>query len=111
MRPALFLVLALGLPTAAPSASYNCDLATLSPNERTICAYRDLNDMDVEMATMYRLLTGLFGMGTRGMMQDDQHAWLQQRMACGTDTGCIRQSYRQRIGELQAIYDRIDRPI
>jgi Uncharacterized protein conserved in bacteria, putative lipoprotein len=111
MRPALLLSLVLALPLPAQAASYNCDLATLTPNERVICQTRDLNDMDVEMATMFRLLSGLFGMGTRGAMRDDQHAWLQGRMACGTHTACIRNAYRQRINELQAIYDRIDRPI
>ena len=115
MRPAPILApilaLALMLPAAAQAASYNCDLTTLAPDEQVICHYRDLNDMDVEMATMYRMLTGLFGMGMRGAIQDDQHAWLQGRMTCGADAACIRYAYRRRIAELQAIYDGIDRPI
>ncbi|MCA0203233.1 MAG: hypothetical protein LCH92_02740 [Proteobacteria bacterium] len=111
MRPALSVALLLALPLPAGAASYDCTLPTLSPNERVICQTRDLNDMDVEMATMFRLLSGLFGMGMRGAMQDAQHEWLQGRMACGTDIPCIRNAYRQRIDALQAIYDGIDRPI
>lgn len=111
MRPAPILALALLLPAAAQAASFNCDLTTLAPDEQVICHYRDINDMDVEMATMYRMLTGLFAMGTRGAMRDDQHAWLQGRMRCGTDAACIRNAYRQRIDQLQALYDSIDRPI
>lgn len=111
MRPALPLAVLLALPLPAGAASYDCTLPTLTPNEQAICQTRDLNDMDVEMATMFRLLSGLFGMGMRGAMQDDQRAWLQTRMACGPDTACIRHAYRQRIDALQAIYDGIDRPI
>ncbi|WP_417626876.1 lysozyme inhibitor LprI family protein [Pararhodobacter aggregans] len=111
MRPALLLAVLLALPEPASAASYDCTLPTLTPNERAICQTRDLNDMDVEMATMFRLLSGLFGMGMRGAMQDDQRVWLQTRMACGPDAACIRHAYRQRIDALQAIYDGIDRPI
>lgn len=111
MRLAPILALALMLPASAEAASFNCDLTNLAPDEQVICHYRDINDMDVEMATMYRMLTGLFAMGMRGVMQDDQHAWLQGRMACGADADCIRNAYRQRIDALQATYDSIDRPI
>ncbi len=113
MRPApiLALILALTLPATAPAASFDCTLSTLTPDEQVICRYRDLNDMDVEMATMFRMLTGLFGMGMRGAIQDDQSAWLETRRTCGADDACLRRAYRSRIDALQAIYDGIDRPI
>ena len=113
MRALLTTTLSLCLlaPVATQAASYDCTLKSLTPNEQTICQNRDLNDLDVEMATTYRLLSGLFAMGTRGAMQDDQSAWLQDRMACGTNVTCIGDAYRLRLRQLQAIYDGIDRPI
>ena len=111
MRAAFPFILTLLVPVAGHAASFNCDLTTLTPNEQVICQNRDLNDLDVEMATMYRLLSGLFGMGMRGAMHDDQSAWLHTRMACGADAGCIRGAYNRRLEELRAIYDGIDRPI
>ncbi|WP_127104315.1 lysozyme inhibitor LprI family protein [Pararhodobacter zhoushanensis] len=103
--------LALLLPGAVQAASFDCTLTTLTPNEQVICQNRDLNDLDVEMATMYRLLSGLFAMGMRGAMHDDQSAWLHERMACGANAACIRDAYTRRIRALQAVYDGIDRPI
>lgn len=110
MRHLLALALLLS-PLPATAASFDCELPTLNPNERAICDNRDLNDADVRMATMLHFLTGLFGMGTRGNIQDDQAVWLQERMACEADLACIRDAYARRINALQAIYDGIDRPL
>ncbi|HPD93929.1 MAG: hypothetical protein H6900_15595 [Rhodobacter sp.] len=112
MRPAPVFALILALaPAAAGAASFDCTLPTLTPNELAICNNRDLNDADVQMVTTLHLLSGLFGMGRRGAMMDDQRAWLQGRMACGADVACIRESYARRLQELQAVYDSIDRPL
>ena len=104
-------LLAALVATPLHAASYDCSLPHLAPDERMICDDRVLNDLDVEMAVMFRMLTGLFGMGMRGSMQDDQRDWLSQRQSCGADRDCLEQAYRNRIGALQAIYDGIDRPI
>ncbi|WP_283176038.1 hypothetical protein [Gemmobacter sp. 24YEA27] len=111
MRRALSLAILLSLPLPVAAASFDCTLARLSPNERAICDNRDLNDADVEMATLLKFLTGLFAMGYRGEILDDQAAWLQERMGCEADLACIRAAYARRIGTLQAIYDGIDRPL
>lgn len=63
------------------------------------------------MATKYQFLRGLFAMGFRGEMQDRQNSWLAKRKQCGSDVSCLSNSYRQRIGELDAIYNKIDRPL
>lgn len=111
-RPPLFaLLLALALPQAAGAASFDCDLPDLAPDERVICDTRDLNDADVRMVTTLQFLAGLFGMGARGALMDDQAEWLRGRMACGADAACIRDAYRGRQRELEAIYEGIDRPL
>lgn len=111
MRLAYPLCLMLALPGIAPAASFDCDLTTLAPDERTICDNRDLNDADVRMVTTFDLLAGLFAMGTRGNMQDDQVAWLKERQACKADAACIRDAYARRMKQLDDIYNNIDRPI
>ena len=112
MRLALCLSVVIALsPLTAAAASFDCTLPSLTPNELAICNNRDLNDADVQMVTTLNLLTGLFGMGRRGAIMDDQRAWLQSRMACGADVACIRESYARRLQDLQAVYDSIDRPL
>ncbi|HGM6985443.1 DUF1311 domain-containing protein [Serratia marcescens] len=104
------LFTALAAPLAAQAASFDCTKAA-SRDERAICANRTLNDLDVQMATKYQFLRGLFAMGARGAMQDSQQDWLTKRQQCGTDTTCLLQSYRTRIAELDDIYRRIDKPL
>ena len=112
MRPLfLLLPLSLALPLPAAAASFDCSLATLQPDEQAICDNRDLNDADVRMVTTLKFLTGLFGMGTRGMIMDEQALWLRQRMQCGADLTCLRRSYKARQQALDAIYEGIDRPL
>lgn len=99
------------LATGAGAASFDCGLPHLAPDERAICDNRDLNDDDVRMVTRLDFLTGLFAMGTRGAILDDQREWLRNRQSCGADLPCLRRSYRERLDALQAIYDGIDRPL
>ena len=109
---AMIALCATGMaPAPSGAASFDCTQAGLAADEQAICDNRTLNDLDVEMATMYRLLRGLFMMGRRGAMADDQQAWLSARQACGADIACLDAAYRTRIEALQALYDSIDRPI
>ncbi|AGT07668.1 lysozyme inhibitor LprI family protein [Paracoccus aminophilus] len=113
MRPilsALSLTLLLA-PNPGAAASFNCTKTGLAPDEKAICANRDLNDADVRMVTTLHLLAGLFAMGVRGNMMDDQASWLKQRQACKADVACIRDAYKRRQGQLDQIYNNIDRPI
>lgn len=96
------------LPVAA--ASFDCKKAKQA-DEKAICADRQLSEMDVQVATTYRLLRGLFAMGMRGSLGDSQLAWLEQRRACGANKACLRQRYQERLDALQKVYDGIDKPI
>ncbi|MEG7361319.1 hypothetical protein V5264_16685 [Pseudomonas citronellolis] len=105
---AVCVLAAAALPAGA--ASFDCKKARHA-DEKAICADRQLSELDVQMATTYRLLSGLFAMGMRGNMGDAQLAWLDQRRACGRDKACLKQRYQERLDALQKIYDGIDKPL
>jgi uncharacterized protein len=87
---------------SAQAASYDCDQARTS-DEIAICKNRELNDLDVKMATMFEIAKGFVLMGQRGAMQDDQREWLADRRECGARVACLKRSYRKRIGELEEV--------
>lgn len=90
----------LAAATPAAAASFDCGKARTA-DEKAICASPALSDLDVEMATLYRVRMQIpMLMGSRGAAQDEQHAWLTQRSACGGDAACLTQTYRQRIAAL-----------
>lgn len=99
---------AMALPASA--ASFDCKKAHHA-DEKAICADRQLSELDVQMATTYRLLGGLFAMGARGDMGDAQLTWLDQRRACGASKACLKQRYQERLDALQKIYDGIKKPL
>lgn len=109
VRETLVTIAAL-FPLVGYSASFDCQKAT-QLDEKAICADRSLNDMDVEMATKYQFLRGLFPMGTRGAMQDAQQVWLRDRQKCGGDTACLTKSYEGRLQQLDEIYAGINKPL
>jgi uncharacterized protein len=100
-RAAIAAAAALMFGASAHAASFDCNQAR-TPDEIAICENRDLNDMDVRMATLLDIAKGFVLMGERGAIQDDQRDWLQNRRRCGGDVECLRRSYRKRIGELEA---------
>ncbi|NLU15211.1 lysozyme inhibitor LprI family protein [Serratia liquefaciens] len=106
---ALLFTALLSVP-AVQAASFDCAKA-VSADEKAICASRTLSDKDVEMATKYQFLQGLFAMGVRGEMQDQQQRWLEQRKLCGSDANCLVASYQTRIAELDDIYQHINKPL
>jgi len=87
---------------AAVYAPLNCAKAQ-SPSETTICKSYALGQDEARMATLYALTTALVAMGQRGEIRDQQQAFLMRREACGTDAGCIRNVYAQRIEHLNAV--------
>ncbi|MBW8301266.1 MAG: hypothetical protein K0M60_16845 [Hydrogenophaga sp.] len=87
---ALAILSSLGAGLPAQAASFDCDKPDLAADETAICANRDLNDMDVKMVTTFELITGLLPMGNRGVVQDEQVAWLSKRQACNADLACLR---------------------
>ena len=109
----LLIALAVAVSSAAGAAraaSFDCGKAH-TPDERAICATRDLNDQDVRMATMFHMLRGMRAMGVTGSMGERQRAWLAERRRCGADRRCIASAYATRLRELQANYDSLPRPL
>ncbi len=81
-------------------ASAASSIATPRRSSRTrppSCANRDLNDLDVRMATEIQWLSGMYAMGVRGELQDQQTAWIKTRQACQADIACIRKAYEDRL--------------
>lgn len=92
--------------TSALAASFDCSKAA-QPDEKAICATPALGDLDVEMATLYRVRMELpMLMGARGAARDEQQSFLEQRAKCAGDVACLTQQYDQRISALnQTIAD------
>ncbi|MCD2171697.1 lysozyme inhibitor LprI family protein [Rhizobium sp. C4] len=117
MKTIVRTALALGFVTltglaghAARAASFDCDAKALAPDETAICANRELNDLDVRMATEFKWLSGMYAMGVRGELQDQQTAWLKVRQACQADVACIRKAYEDRLKVFEDDYNRFERP-
>ncbi|WP_335210063.1 hypothetical protein [Klebsiella aerogenes] len=106
----LFLVLfsALWLQQGR-AASFDCAQAH-TEDEVAVCHTPVLNDLDVQMATEYRLLRGLVAMGQAGNMVDDQRKWLVARRRCGSQEACLLTRYRERLRQLNDVYQGLDRP-
>lgn len=106
-RLRLTLLAALSVSSISTwAASFDCNRARL-PDEKAVCASRQLSELDVEMAVRYQTLTGLVAMGTRGNMQDEQQAWLDVRKKCGARLSCLVDAYRHRIQTLKDEYSHL----
>ncbi len=89
---------------SAWAASFDCSKAEAA-DEKAVCADRQLNDQDVEMAVLYTLLKPLLGGGARGDMEDEQAACLRRREACGADRACLGKAYQDRIQQLRGGFE------
>lgn len=98
--------------TAFPviAASFDCNQALL-PDEKAVCASRQLSDMDVEVSVKYHFLHGLYAMGAAGDLQDAQEAWLTRRRQCQADPLCLTELYQLRLQELDGLYEAIRKPL
>lgn len=108
----LALVVAASLLTLgagrASAASFDCGKAR-TPDEKTICADRALNDQDVRMAQLYQITQRLVPMGSRDAIKDRQTVWLRERNRCRGERRCLSRAYDQRIGELDQVMQRVYR--
>jgi uncharacterized protein len=93
---------------SAGAASFDCSKAEAA-DEKAVCADRQLNDQDVEMAVLYMQLKPLLGMGARGDLEDEQTAWLKQRAACGADLTCLSKAYQGRIQQLRGGFEALSK--
>lgn len=104
--PALALTACVVGATPAAAASFDCRKAR-APDEKAICANRDLNDQDVRMDQLYGITRHLVPMGGRGAIMDDQRAWLRDRKTCGANPACLRRSYEVRLRQLNTVMERV----
>lgn len=97
------------LSSAYAESGINCAKARL-PDEKAICRSVELQKLDVRMTTLFEVSGHLMAMGSRGAMQDRQYVWLKNRHMCKANTACLKQSYNDRIDELnqglEEIYSR-----
>ncbi len=92
---------------SAHAASFDCSKSRLA-TEKTICAYRGLNDRDVKMATTFNIISHAVPMGSRDHLKDEQVIWLKQRNGCGSNVNCIANAYQNRQKQLdQMLQDRV----
>lgn len=97
-------------PNNVSAASFNCHQA-MDEDEIAICNNSKLNDMDVILSTKYDFLKGLYAMGWRDVMENEQRDWLSKRKLCGKNVGCLENVYTNRIHELDVMYEKIDKPL
>lgn len=90
----------------ASAASFSCS-GVSAADETAICGDCDLAQLDVKMATLYGVATKLVAMGQRGIIEDEQRAWLRQRSQCGGDKACLRTAYQTRIRQIETALDDI----
>ena len=102
--PALAALLSLSLAGPVRAASYDCADAK-APDEKTVCADREMDDQDVEMAVLYTRLKQLLPMGQKGDIETAQTTWLKRRTACEADRACLSKAYADRLFQLRAAFD------
>ncbi|MGE8189612.1 lysozyme inhibitor LprI family protein [Pseudomonas sp. NPDC086278] len=101
---ALFCCAALSATPSTYAASFDCNQAK-AVDEKTVCANRALNDLDVKMAVLYSLDRKFLPMGGRDDLISQQQDWLKSRASCGANVSCLTDSYERRIQVLQKIID------
>jgi uncharacterized protein len=90
-----FILLALS-PFAAQGQSFNCRTAD-RPDEVLICQNSRLSSLDDEMSSLYFTLRNQLSGSERRALEAGQRRWLQSRIDCGRDFGCIEDLYERRI--------------
>ena len=80
------------------AASFDCQ-KILTKIEKTICNNSELNLIDVEMSTQYRLTIDSFPELGRTALIQDQRKWIHKRNQCLTEQ-CLITEYKKRINEL-----------
>jgi uncharacterized protein len=94
-------ILTAALAAPASAASFDCSKAK-APDEIAICANPDISALDSEMGGLWFAYSQIpFLMGMSGNRQDEAHAFLQTRAACGANVSCLKGAYTQRIATLK----------
>lgn len=87
------------LPLTAQAASYDCAHASTAP-EIAVCANPDLNQLDEEMAALYRSLLNELPSRQADRVRQEQRSWLTARNSCGADVSCLKARYQERMARL-----------
>jgi uncharacterized protein len=82
--------------SAAPGQSFNCRTAERS-DEVLICQNSRLSSLDEQMSNLYFTLRNQLSGSERRALEAGQRRWLQSRIDCGRDFGCIEDLYERRI--------------
>lgn len=99
--PAALLLLTAALsPRPAAAQSFDCHAAHY-PDEETICQHQALGRLDEELARRYQQAGDKLDKGQRAAFEQHEDMFVRARRRCGANIGCIAQSYRNRIGELE----------
>ena len=94
-------IAAATLASPAGAASFDCNKAK-APDEIAVCANPDLSALDSEMGGLWFAYSQVpLLMGMSGNRQDEAHAFLQTRAACGANVSCLTGAYTQRIATLK----------
>jgi uncharacterized protein len=93
----LFITVAFSLNAFA--VSFNCNKATTKV-EKLVCSDKELSELDELLAKKFKIAMGKTT--DKKNLKSMQLTWLKSRNQCADPT-CIRDSYEERIGVLEAI--------
>ncbi|MGZ4955794.1 MAG: hypothetical protein ACXV8Q_11830 [Methylobacter sp.] len=80
------------------SPSFNCSKAS-KLTEVTICAHSDLAALDVKNRDLYDKAKSINATATKEIWKES----IKSKYACGTDVGCIKESYNQSIKHYECV--------
>jgi len=101
MKPifAACLMVCAFAPFSAEAQSFPCSRARTA-DEIAICQNSGLSALDVRLHNIYNSVRSRLSGRARQALADEEADWLASRRSCGSDAGCIEDSYRRRIREL-----------
>jgi uncharacterized protein len=86
---------------AVQAQSFNCRYAKTA-DEVLICQNADLSALDEQMSSLFSRLRNSLSHGETRLLDREQSFWLQNRISCGRDAGCIEGAYQRRIRQLRS---------
>lgn len=105
-----FLLAFVALPLmseAAVTPTFDCTKVSAGSIEALICENTELAELDQVMATVYQQASAKASNQHPPILKAEQRGWIKGRNDCWKSDDqalCVRDSYRQRIAELQARY-------
>ncbi|WP_020558581.1 MliC family protein [Thiofilum flexile] len=97
----------MGVAEAAQEPSFTCKKVESGSIAELICKDKALVALDLKLAGVYKKALKMAANEPGSTLKAEQRGWIKGRDDCwkSTDkTACVRESYQQRIAELQARY-------